>query len=691
MQLVQDQYECVKVLKEREGSCVQLLRLKETGQRVVFRRFLGDAAVYHKLRQVTCPNLPQILQVEERCGWVFVMEEYIQGDSLDVLLEGCLMTPREAAAIGVQICKALEVLHGIEAIHRDVKPSNIVLHGDRAVLIDFDAARIHKQTQSGDTRVMGTTGYAAPEQYGLGQTDARADIYAMGVLLNVMVTGRHPSQALAEGWLRPIIQTCIQVNADRRYPSARALAAALTMKKRKRWPWALGAAALLLVCCALGYGMTRKEPAAEAIQDTPQEEQAEELTVEEPLGEETGPLQMVGSTAQPVGGTQQFNLLLNGQLLTAADVEYIGLDKEELGVISSTESEIEAGWREPSNLSRGHWLWCSDTAYPEVEGTMLVTVGGERYELAVCTESATGRFYTEELDFIPRSVEPQILYDPGSPTAVEFEILNTAAGSITSAYCENNENIICEVDAGAQTARFRLAEGTVGTQYARLVVEADGTNGFWVAVVEFVPSTLMGSVNMRNLRMPGTMQFDLLLDGQAVDVERITSLEFSDPALGEIISLTELIEQRQWPHGTEWGWWLWDTGTAMPHTEGTLTAVIDGVAYTMEVSTGSPDCGFYTSGDFSDEAFLPFGQTKLFYYEPGEDLTVWFTNFDGETILRAYSSREEFLTELPEEPTGTVAFTLNPALTGDHNLQLTVVTSNGVYHRVAVSLLEKTE
>ena len=64
---------------------------------------------------------------------------------------------------------------------------------------------------------LGTTGYAAPEQYGIAQTDQRADIYALGVLLNILLTGRHPSKELAGGRLGRVVQKCTRVNPQKRY------------------------------------------------------------------------------------------------------------------------------------------------------------------------------------------------------------------------------------------------------------------------------------------------------------------------------------------------------------------------------------------------------------------------------------------------------------------------------------------
>lgn len=135
------------------------------------------------------------------------------------MLTQALFTPEETRLILRQLCHALWVLHSKGAVHRDVKPENIILRGSDAVLIDFDAARIHKETEDGDTVVLGTAGFAAPEQYGLSQSDARSDIYALGILLNVMLTGEHPSRKLAEGRWGRIVTRCTQVNPAKRYQS----------------------------------------------------------------------------------------------------------------------------------------------------------------------------------------------------------------------------------------------------------------------------------------------------------------------------------------------------------------------------------------------------------------------------------------------------------------------------------------
>ena len=216
-----------QLLKRSSRGSVQLLRHKGSGQRFVLRRFRGNAEVYRQLLRCTCKNLPEIFETASREEEQLVLEEYIQGDTLDFLLKGALFTPGETRQIVTQVCTALWVLHSLGAVHRDVKPENIILRGSEAVLIDFDAARLYKPEETGDTQVLGTTGFAAPEQYGLSQTDRRADIYAVGILMNVMLTGEHPSRRLASDRLGRVVERCTQVSPDKRYPDVIKLMEAL--------------------------------------------------------------------------------------------------------------------------------------------------------------------------------------------------------------------------------------------------------------------------------------------------------------------------------------------------------------------------------------------------------------------------------------------------------------------------------
>lgn len=217
----------MRLLKESPRGSVRLIRHKATGRTFILHRFTGSGEVSRKLLDYTCPNLPTVYEVAEKDGENLVLEEFIQGDTLGFLLQGALFSTRETRRIAMQVCRALWVLHSLGAVHRDVKPENIILRGDEAVLIDFDAARLHKPEHDTDTQILGTTGFAAPEQYGLSQSDIRTDIYAMGILINVMLTGEHPSKKLAGGKMGRIVDRCTHVNPQRRYQNVLRLMEAL--------------------------------------------------------------------------------------------------------------------------------------------------------------------------------------------------------------------------------------------------------------------------------------------------------------------------------------------------------------------------------------------------------------------------------------------------------------------------------
>ena len=223
LEAVTTEYDTLRVLKQSPRGTVSVVRHKKSGTRYVSRRYRGSGEVYRRLLPVLCPHLPQIMEAAEQDGQTAVLEEYVQGDTLAELLMGARLTEREARQVTMQLCQALHVLHSMGAVHRDVKPENVILRGSDAVLIDFDAARIYKDESESDTQVLGTTGFAAPEQYGIFQSDERADIFSLGVLLNIMLTGKHPSREMAAGKMGRIVRKCTMTAPEQRYQSARAL------------------------------------------------------------------------------------------------------------------------------------------------------------------------------------------------------------------------------------------------------------------------------------------------------------------------------------------------------------------------------------------------------------------------------------------------------------------------------------
>lgn len=196
------------------------------------------------LKKLSHPNLPSIIDVIDTDESFIIIMDYIQGNSLNKALDEYGAQPQEnVIAWAKQLCDVLGYLHSRTPaiIYRDMKPANVMLKPDGNVtLIDFGTAREYKEKNLADTTCLGTVGYAAPEQFGgMGQTDARTDIYCLGATLYHLVTGMNPCEppyeikpirqinpGLSAG-LERIILKCTQRDPNDRYQSAAELMFAL--------------------------------------------------------------------------------------------------------------------------------------------------------------------------------------------------------------------------------------------------------------------------------------------------------------------------------------------------------------------------------------------------------------------------------------------------------------------------------
>jgi len=192
------------------------------------------------LKKLKHPNLPSIVDVIDSDENFLIVMDYIEGNTLERLMSEEGAQPQEKVVEwALQLCDVLGYLHTRPnpIVYRDMKPSNIMLKSDGSVvLIDFGTAREYKEQNVADTICLGTQGYASPEQFGgMGQTDARTDIYCLGATLYHLVTGHNPSEppyemypitkwnpSLSTG-LERIIQKCTQKNPDDRYQTANEL------------------------------------------------------------------------------------------------------------------------------------------------------------------------------------------------------------------------------------------------------------------------------------------------------------------------------------------------------------------------------------------------------------------------------------------------------------------------------------
>ncbi len=216
-------YRPVCVLADKNECKTLHLRHRELGRDLVLHSFPQTYDAYRLLRDIRCENLPEVYDTVSPDDGQIVLEEYIDGMTVRQIMETGRYRYRGAKKVLSGLCDALSVLHGNGIIHRDIKPENILIGpSGRVVLIDFNASRTVK-SGGRDTVVLGTVGYASPEQMGVAQTDARTDIYALGVLLNVMITGKHPSEQIARGKTGRIVKKCTGINPDDRFRNVQEL------------------------------------------------------------------------------------------------------------------------------------------------------------------------------------------------------------------------------------------------------------------------------------------------------------------------------------------------------------------------------------------------------------------------------------------------------------------------------------
>ncbi|MBE7470704.1 MAG: hypothetical protein DPW09_18040 [Anaerolineae bacterium] len=164
------------------------------------RQFEREALILARLRH---PNLPRVIDHFTRAGQSqYLVMDFVEGHSLFHLLRAQARPLSEEAALAWidQVCQALAYLHRQDPpiIHRDIKPQNIIITpAGRAMLVDFGLSKLYDEQLKTTTGAQGVTfGYAPPEQYGRGRTDARSDIYALGATLYTMLTGQRPPDAI---------------------------------------------------------------------------------------------------------------------------------------------------------------------------------------------------------------------------------------------------------------------------------------------------------------------------------------------------------------------------------------------------------------------------------------------------------------------------------------------------------------
>lgn len=240
---IDDAYHVEQVLARGPRGVTELVTIDGVGPfvRKKIPTVLAQRGVWSALGGSTCPRLPRVEATYELPDCVAVVLDYVPGPTLEqVVAERGRLQQSEAVNLAQQICEAVQELHRLGVLHRDLTPANIIVADDGAHIIDLGIARPLTDTanRNRDTTALGTYGFASPEQYGFAPTDVRSDIYSLGRILGFMLTGVYPDDTrytplLSDDLcvtprLRAIVERATAFEPSARYQNVAQFAQALT-------------------------------------------------------------------------------------------------------------------------------------------------------------------------------------------------------------------------------------------------------------------------------------------------------------------------------------------------------------------------------------------------------------------------------------------------------------------------------
>ncbi|MBS5619106.1 serine/threonine-protein kinase [Eubacterium sp.] len=209
-------YEELSVLSDTKKCRTSLMRNKDTGE-IVVKKEMGKESfsVYSLLKSIKNKNLIKVLECFRDEDKTIEIEEYVNGKRLDDYFREKKATLEQVVDVGIALCEGLAPMHKLNLVHRDIQPKNIIITNEGSLkIIDFDISRKENENATHDTTLLGTVGYAAPEQYGFAQTTNRSDIYSIGAVLKEL-------SSFSE--LDKIIAKCMEMDPANRYENVEQL------------------------------------------------------------------------------------------------------------------------------------------------------------------------------------------------------------------------------------------------------------------------------------------------------------------------------------------------------------------------------------------------------------------------------------------------------------------------------------
>ena len=224
-------YKTIAAINETHN--VYLVQHQES-KKIYIKKILDiyNLHIYEYLRTHPTIGIPKIYNIYEENNQLTIIEEFISGTSLQELIDAKALSIDFIVRFMSELCDILKSLHFLNPpiIHRDIKPSNILITPyNHVVLVDFNAAKYLTNKSTPDTVLLGTKGYAAPEQYGFGSSTPQTDIYALGILLKELSSALPAPTSMFD----PIINQCTQMNPSDRMENVHKLKAELDKLTRQ--------------------------------------------------------------------------------------------------------------------------------------------------------------------------------------------------------------------------------------------------------------------------------------------------------------------------------------------------------------------------------------------------------------------------------------------------------------------------
>lgn len=269
-------YKKIKCIHKGNASTIWTVSDDITGNIYVLKEIHRTGLPYNHLQKIDSKIIPKVIAVREENGITYVVEEFIQGQTLQEYLSNKgPLSDDELIEVGIKLCEGLNILHQQNVIHRDIKPSNIMLTNDGNVkLIDFDAARVFKKGNTQDTCFIGTTSFAPPELLNEGQTCQQSDIFSLGATFRALLPDGY------KGKLTAILDKCTMHDIRKRYSNVKKLRSALISKRKRSFSFKKLLIGLIFICGA-GVAVAVSGPTIFTDLDSEQTQQVEEKKAED--------------------------------------------------------------------------------------------------------------------------------------------------------------------------------------------------------------------------------------------------------------------------------------------------------------------------------------------------------------------------------------------------------------------------